>query len=225
MKFEEMTSDVLGARGVLSCPPQIAEQHILWTVQDFCRRTHVYQQELYLDIQEGTTEYPIILQDNVTFLFAKYLEIGFPNNCCGDVSPVIPWYNSCTWSTRYYPKRDGYDYACNCYGRTFRIKPGNLSIEINPPPPRDVIKGLKFVFAVMPTAKSCEFPDEIYAVWSEALSLGASARITAMSKQPWTNVAMSKQYRMEYEAAISQCKNDTWRTSSGGPLIARGSTF
>jgi len=211
--FEYMINDAMGALGITSCPVDIAQDLIRKSAIHFCQQTHIWQQEVILDAQKGNGSYPIELEDCAQVLMIKYLQVGYPNNNCR----VGSWNDVCCWSQKYYPKRRGAGYSC-CVGNNVYSLSDRTTLNISPAPTIDSIKAIHLSIAVAPTTDSCGIPEEIYDKWNEYIAYGAGYRILTMNKRPWTNMALAKEMRKDYEAGIVRAKNEAWRTVNGGPL-------
>ena len=197
--FNSMLSGLLGARGFTDVPPEIAEFHLRDAAIDLCQKSHVWRQEVLIDVQSGVADYPIELADEgvvvaAVDVFMHGHRVQFGGNT-----------------------------TCHYNGSNFSVVNNNTLVV--PSAKEDELQGLKLTVACKPSRDACGIADVLYEDWADVIADGAAARCAAMSKQSWSSAAMVGMYARQYAVGVTRAKNQRVMKRGTAPLMMKGSYF
>jgi hypothetical protein len=190
IKFEDMLNDVLP--DVPGCTNEMAINALRNAAIELYTKSWIYSQDC--DSQKtvkGQAEYDLDT-------FTNYKNIGVVSAQFDD-SALIPigvtslnrsnlrWQDDIGTPTNYFTN----DYTTV---RLYRIP--------------DLIGTLNSTVALAPTKTSTGIENFIYDLYSEPLAAGAKARLMLVPSKPFTDPNTSREYRMQFSAAITDAK---WR--------------
>jgi len=216
VSIEDFVDDTTGAFGIVDCPDAIVIQHLKDAAIQFFTKSHVWKQELYINAQANVKDYPIKLHDCVSLVCVDYVRLSF--DCGTDVN----WFDTCAWSTKYYPARTGE--ITRCMGHSFTVQ-NPTTVVINPPPTREGDLGLHLRASVTPKRDSCKIDELMAEEWKNYIVKGAASRVLMMNKQPWTNLTLAKVFMQEYVDGITLAKNKQLREYVSGALLIKRVRF
>jgi hypothetical protein len=190
IKFEDMLNDVLP--DVPGCATDLAVNALRNAAIELCTKSWIYTQpsdpqdtvkdqaEYDLDTFNGYKTIGIV---SAYFDDAKLIPIGGTSLNRSN----LHWADDVGTPTNYY----SLDYTTV---RLYRIP--------------DVVGTLNTTVALTPTKTSSGIENYIYDLYSEALAAGAKARLMLIPSKPFTDPNTSREYRLQFSAAITDAK---WR--------------
>ena len=196
--YNSMLPDLLGAKGIVGIPPDIAIFHLRKAAIEFCQRSHVWVQQVFIDAQEAVSDYPIELEDDASVVAVKKAYIGEQEQ----------------YITRF-TNRTGLSQAVFVDGSTVWVPTQHADIE----------QHIRLEVVCKPTQTSMGIPQTLADDWVEVVVDGAAAACFAMPKTEWYSAGMVAYYAKRFNAGLTRAKNRRALQHSAGPLMMRGGRF
>lgn len=181
--FDQCESLTPLLRHVMPIIPQLPHSMALDMLRqkliNFARRTRLFQCTCRMNYQSGVRDYQLCPPEGYYIYAVGGIHAErMPN----------PWY----WYGGYghYRHHVAYDVVDN-----------NI-IRLHHAPSVDRPEGLKVDVVLLPHAHVQEAPASILGPYGHALAAGVVADALLIPEKPWTNPALSREYRQEYERAV-----------------------
>lgn len=178
---------------VSGCPDPVAEAQVRLSIAEFCRRTHVWRQELTMSITSGEPRYDPVSVCNRQFVAVKGASVSGQ-----DINPFIPEEMDArhsSWRSQS-GTVSGYYLEGPSIVRLYRI------------PDAAVANGLVIRAAVAPKATDTDVDDFIFEQYNEDIAHGAIARIMSMKGKPWTDKQDALKYQGYFQSAVDRAIGD-----------------
>ena len=82
------------------------------------------------------------------------------------------------------------------------------SVRLLPVPSTGLANALVISIAIKPIRTATVVPDWFFSNYFETIAKGAKARLFAVPKKPWTDLALSQHYQSQFESDILQASSD-----------------
>lgn len=182
---------------------------IRWTLQEFCQRTHFWQQDIepitllpFNELAAGTFIYPISVPDGTQLITIR--DFVF------DSQPLIE--RSASWLDEHYPTwrmaTGDPRFFLMMSDRQARFVPA--STEVKP----IAITGR---MVLEPSREGTTFPDA-FQTYEEGLVNGVLSRLLAMRGKPWTDGQRAALCQTFFEMAVSDAKQKQMRDWTYGRI-------
>lgn len=219
--IHDLLADVLGARGIIGCPPEIAVDALRKTAIDFCTQSTIWEFKNKFEVQYNVGDYPIEVPEGSRLASMRWVSInGYlltPNTTSTQTLQRPYWYSPQTVNPNtWYANGQGYSFTMD--GRDwFFISP--VPVDFNC---RDEVE---WCAALKPTQNSCSLPKILYEDWNDALTSGAAYRLLSMAKQEWSNSSLAMQSRKEYQMWIARARLVKAQNFTQSAIVMSGSYF
>lgn len=214
--MQTLLPDILGAKGIVGCPPEIALDALRKTAIDFCTQTGIFEFHDGFTAQYNVTDYPINVPEGTRVASMKWVTLngnGLNNNPYAGYPRIN---NSGRDPNTFFYNGSGYGFTME--GRdVFWIRPAPLS---NP-----CTDEIAFCAALKPTQNSCELPYILYEDWNDAMTAGTAFRLFSMPRQEWSNGGLAMLNRKEFNQWVARARLTRAQGYTERPLIMSGSYF
>lgn len=220
VSLHDLLADILGAKGIVGCPPEIAVDALRKTAIDFCTQSTIWEYHDQFQVQYNVADYPIEVPEGSRVASMRWVAVnGFlllPNTTGTRPVANTRAFNPNSFYNGYYASGQGYTFTMD--GRDF--------FWITPVPVDSACcDQVTFCAALKPTQDACELPYILAEDWNDALSSGTAARLFALPKQEWSNAGLAVQNRMEYQRWIARARLTKAQGYTQAALVATGSYF
>lgn len=216
--IKDLLADVMGAKGLVGVPPEIAEDAMRKTAIDFCTQSTIWEFEDGFDTQVNVADYPIFVPEGARLASMKWVAVDgtiLRPNTTG-YRPIQGWSRTLNPDSFYSWQGNGF---------TFTMQERD-AFWITPVPMNDCCcQQVTFCAALKPTQEACELPFILTEDWRDAITSGAAYRLFAMPKQEWSNGALAMQNQREYSRSIARARLTKMQNYTQYPGIASGSYF
>jgi hypothetical protein len=195
--LSDMIPDLLGGRGLVGVPPEIALFHLRKAFINLCERSHVWIEDITFDIQQNVSDYPLDLPPET-----EAIALNADSNYTPYVSQA-----SRSWSV---------------LNTTPRLVGNTVWMQA---PVEDVQNGATVKVTLKPTQEACDIPERLYQDWSDVIVDGAAARCFVIPKTEWYNISLATYYTKQYSVGVTRAKNSRVLKQSTGPLYMKGARF
>lgn len=218
VSIHTLLADVLGAKGIVGVPPEIAVDALRKTAIDFCTQSTIWEYESGFATQYNVADYPLYVPEGSRLASMKWLAMdGYimrPNTTGvrpipGGIRALDPNSFYAWWGNGYTFTMDGRD--------TMWISP----IPLN----SNCCQYITFCAALKPTQDACELPKILAEDWNDALSSGTAFRLFSMPKQDWSNSALAMLNQREYSRWIARARLTKAQDYTQAPMVMSGSYF
>ncbi len=217
--LQSMLADIMGAKGITNCPPQIAIDALRKTAIDFCTQSTIWQYTNGFDTQYNVADYPIFTPEGSRLASMRWVAVdGYilrPN------------------TTGYMPYRQGplstfdpnsfFTYQGNGFTFTMDERRG---FSITPVPLNSsCCQHVDYCMALKPTQNACELPRILTEDWNDALASGTAYRLFSIPKQDWSNAGLAMVNSREYSRWIARARLVKMQNYTQAPGVMTGAYF
>lgn len=198
---------------ISNCPDSVIKQQMLLTLQEFCKETRCWQQQLDpIQLVAGQREYDTTPDSNTArvHVFDRVDCIGVGELDLLDASQTRPadWMSATgTVPRRVYAAADG------------------QTLTVYPEPEGAQLPQLLVHVRLVPKLNADSLPDEVLEKHIEAIASGTKARLMAMINRPWTDASTSGMHRSLFTAAMTDARANAGKTYVSGPTFVTPPSF
>jgi hypothetical protein len=209
--------DILGAKGLVGVPPEIAEDAIRKTAIDFCTQTTIWEYENGFKTQYNVADYPIYTPEGSRLASMKWVAVdGVQLN--SSITAGRPMF----LGTR---SLNPNSFIGQGRGFTFTMDGRNV-LWISPPPmDSQCCQYVTYCAALKPTQDACEIPEILYEDWNDALCSGAAFRLFSIPRQEWSSPGLAMQNAREYSRWLARARLTRMQNYSQAGVQMSGSYF
>ncbi|MGD9171152.1 MAG: hypothetical protein PVI97_13975 [Candidatus Thiodiazotropha sp.] len=176
---------------VSGCPEQAATRAVIQAIREFCRETHAlrYTQQITTvrNIAEYTLEPPtgcrLISVDRARFDGSKLSATSE-----AEMDRLVPGWDEESGTPTHY------------------LLDGLATIVLYRKPEQMGIDALEVRQVLMVTDDATEIDDDFFDLYHDAVTAGAKARLLAIPKKPWANLALSGTFRDQFEQEMATAR-------------------
>lgn len=210
--MQDYIPDILGARGIVGCPPEIALDALRKTAIDFCNQSSIWTFHGQFLSQTNVKDYPIDVPEDARLASMEWVAVdGYPIKANPQIVPT-PFMSAMNPNSFYMTWGAGFSME----GRDF--------VWLSPTPQTND-KHITFSAALKPTQQACQLPDWLYQDWLDALTAGTASRLFMIPKQDFSNSGLAIASQREYSRGIARARQVKAQNFSQAPMRMTGSYF
>jgi hypothetical protein len=210
--LDVMIADVMGAKGLLGVPPQIAMDALRKTAIDFCTQTTIWEYHGQVATQANVADYPLDVPEDARIASMRWMTLDGASMGANPRIVPTPFMQAMNPNSFY-----------SMYGTGYTME-GRDFIWLSPVPVDDTGQ-VMFCAALKPTQQACSIPEFLYQDWNDALTSGTAYRLFLMPKQEWTNNGLGIVNQKEYSRWIGRARFTKSQNYSQAGVMASGSYF
>lgn len=217
VQIHSILADVLGAKGIVGVPPEIALDAVRKTAIDFATQTGIWEYQDSFKTQFNVADYPIYTPEGSRLASMKWVAVD-GNMLNSSITGGRPMF----LGTR---SNDPNSFIGHGRGYTFTMD-GRDTLWITPVPQDECrCNYVTFCAALKPTQDACELPEILTEDYNDVLSSGAAFRLFSMPKQEWSNSGLAMLNQKEYTRWIARARLTKAQNYSQTGLSMSGSYF
>lgn len=201
------------AAEIANCPDSVIKQQMVLTLQEFCRETRCWLQQLDpIQLRPGQREYDATPDNNGArvMVLDRVDCIGYGELSLLDATQQRP----ADWATAKGPLPQ----------RVYASADGQ-SFTVYPEPQGQQLPQLLVTARLTPKLTITDVPDEVLEKHIEAIASGTKARLMAMINRPWSDPATAGMHRTLYVAAMTDARAAAAKGYVAGPTFVTPPSF
>jgi len=217
VQMQDLIPDVMGAKGLVGVPPQIALDALRKTAIDFCTQSTIWEFHDEFVVQYNVADYPVNVPEGTRLASMRWVAINgyllIPNTT--GFRPAKTGMRSLDPNS-YYASGQGYTFTMD--GRdTFWIAPKPVDTSC--------CDRVTWCAAIKPMQDVCWLPRGLVEDWNDALTSGAAYRLFTMPKQEWSNAGLAVQNLREYNRWVARARLTKMQNLTQAGIVMSGSYF
>lgn len=217
--IHDLMADVLGAKGIVGVPPEIAVDAVRKTAIDFCTQSTIWEFRDGFPIQYNVSDYPLRIPKGSRLASMRWVAVNgyqLAANTIG-VAPVVTGLRTLD--------PNAYGYYGSGLGYTFTMQEREAFWITPAPLDSSCCDQVTFCAALKPTQDACELPYLLAEDYNDALTSGTAARLFAMPRQDWSNPGLAMQNSRDYQRWIARARLVKAQNFTQAPMLATGAYF